>query len=98
MLEVDRVIRQRLDSGVPLVSEVCQYIVAAGGKRLRPALLRIPVAFLVVFSAGLLGAGGCQAPGDWCSAIVVRPDQYVAHVLPLDGFEELSRYFAGVLR
>lgn len=30
--------------------------------------------------------------------IVVRPDQYVAHVLPLDGFEELSRYFAGVLR
>jgi phenol 2-monooxygenase len=30
--------------------------------------------------------------------IVVRPDQYVAHVLPLDGFEELSAYFAGVLR
>ncbi len=30
--------------------------------------------------------------------IVVRPDQYVAHVLPLDGFEDLSAYFAGVLR
>ena len=30
--------------------------------------------------------------------IVVRPDQYVAHVLPLDGFDELSAYFAGVLR
>ena len=30
--------------------------------------------------------------------IVVRPDQYVAHVLPLDGFEALSAYFAGVLR
>jgi phenol 2-monooxygenase len=29
--------------------------------------------------------------------IVVRPDQYVAHVLPLDGREELSAYFAGVL-
>ena len=29
--------------------------------------------------------------------IVVRPDQYVAHVLPLDGCEELSAYFAGVL-
>ena len=30
--------------------------------------------------------------------VVVRPDQYVAHVLPLDGFEALSAYFAGVLR
>ena len=30
--------------------------------------------------------------------IVVRPDQYVAHVLPLDGLEALSAYFAGVLR
>jgi phenol 2-monooxygenase len=25
--------------------------------------------------------------------IVVRPDQYVAHVLPLDAHEELARYF-----
>ncbi|WP_234266086.1 FAD-dependent monooxygenase [Hydrogenophaga sp. NFH-34] len=30
--------------------------------------------------------------------IVVRPDQYVANVLPLDGFDELSAYFASVLR
>jgi len=29
--------------------------------------------------------------------IVVRPDQYVAHVLPLDGFEALSAFFSGVL-
>lgn len=29
--------------------------------------------------------------------VVVRPDQYVAHVLPLDGFEELSAFFAGIL-
>jgi phenol 2-monooxygenase len=29
--------------------------------------------------------------------VVVRPDQYVAHVLPLDGFDELSAFFAGVL-
>lgn len=29
--------------------------------------------------------------------IVVRPDQYVAHVLPLDGYGELSAFFAGVL-
>lgn len=25
--------------------------------------------------------------------VVVRPDQYVAHVLPLDGFAELASYF-----
>jgi phenol 2-monooxygenase len=30
--------------------------------------------------------------------IVVRPDQYVAHVLPLDGFEALSSFFARILR
>ncbi|PHR18956.1 MAG: phenol 2-monooxygenase [Hoeflea sp.] len=28
--------------------------------------------------------------------IVVRPDQYIAHVLPLDGFDELARFFEGV--
>ena len=39
MAEVDRVIAQRLDSGVPLVGEVSRYIISAGGKRLRPALL-----------------------------------------------------------
>ena len=30
--------------------------------------------------------------------VVVRPDQYVAHVLPLDGFDALSAFFAGFLR
>ena len=30
--------------------------------------------------------------------VVVRPDQYVAHVLPLDGFDELSAFFAVILR
>ncbi|WP_295855812.1 polyprenyl synthetase family protein [uncultured Xylophilus sp.] len=39
MREVDAVIAQRLDSSVPLVGEVARYIIAAGGKRLRPALL-----------------------------------------------------------
>ena len=39
MREVDRVIAQRLASGVPLVGQISQYIIAAGGKRLRPALL-----------------------------------------------------------
>ena len=37
--EVDKVIALRLSTGVPLVAQVSQYIIAAGGKRLRPALL-----------------------------------------------------------
>ena len=39
MAEVDKVIARRLESGVPLVGEVSRYIISAGGKRLRPALL-----------------------------------------------------------
>ncbi|WP_309684147.1 polyprenyl synthetase family protein [Polaromonas sp.] len=39
MREMDAVIERRLKSEVPLVSQVSHYIVAAGGKRLRPALL-----------------------------------------------------------
>jgi len=39
MQEVDAVIGKRLDSAVPLVGEVARYIISAGGKRLRPALL-----------------------------------------------------------
>ena len=39
MLAVDEVISQRLTSDVPLVGQVSQYIIAAGGKRLRPVLL-----------------------------------------------------------
>ena len=30
--------------------------------------------------------------------VVVRPDQYIAHVLPLDGFDELAAFFASILR
>jgi octaprenyl-diphosphate synthase len=39
MRQVDQVINARLSSEVPLVKEVAQYIISAGGKRLRPALL-----------------------------------------------------------
>jgi octaprenyl-diphosphate synthase len=39
MREVDAVITTRLESGVPLVAQVSRYIISAGGKRLRPALL-----------------------------------------------------------
>jgi octaprenyl-diphosphate synthase len=39
MRQVDAVISDRLDSGVALVGQVSHYIISAGGKRLRPALL-----------------------------------------------------------
>jgi phenol 2-monooxygenase len=29
--------------------------------------------------------------------VVVRPDQYVAHVLPLDEHDRLADFFAGIL-
>jgi octaprenyl-diphosphate synthase len=52
MVEVDKVIAHRLASGVPLVGEVSRYIISAGGKRLRPALL--------LLVCGALGYTGTQ--------------------------------------
>lgn len=52
MREVDIVIAQKLQSSVPLVAEVSRYIIAAGGKRLRPALL--------LLSCGALGSQNTQ--------------------------------------
>jgi phenol 2-monooxygenase len=39
---------------------------------------------------GIDRAAGCM--------VVVRPDQYVGHVLPLQARDELASYFAGILR
>jgi octaprenyl-diphosphate synthase len=39
MQQVDLLIQRKLNSDVPLVAQVSQYIIAAGGKRLRPNLL-----------------------------------------------------------
>ncbi|ODS75591.1 MAG: octaprenyl diphosphate synthase [Bordetella sp. SCN 67-23] len=39
MQRVDAVIRARLDSDVPLIRTIADYIIGAGGKRMRPALL-----------------------------------------------------------
>src|SRR5436189_667545 len=50
MRRLDLLISERLASDVPLVRQVAQYIVAAGGKRLRPALL--------VLACGALGYRG----------------------------------------
>ena len=52
MKAMDAVIARRLNSEVLLVSQVSQYIVAAGGKRLRPALL--------LLMCGALGYRGDQ--------------------------------------
>ncbi len=61
MHAVDGVIGQRLSSGVPLVAQVAQYIIAAGGKRLRPALLLL-----------ISGALGCADPQKYKLAAVVE--------------------------
>jgi octaprenyl-diphosphate synthase len=61
MAEVDKVIATRLDSGVPLVGQVARYIISAGGKRLRPALLLL-----------VCGALGYQKPERFNLAAVVE--------------------------
>ena len=47
---VDALIRRRLDSDVVLIRQVAEYIIASGGKRLRPAML--------LLAAGATGYGG----------------------------------------
>lgn len=47
---VDAVIRQRLHSDVALIEQVAEYIIGAGGKRMRP--------MLVLLAAGVLGYRG----------------------------------------
>jgi octaprenyl-diphosphate synthase len=55
LARVDDLIRERLDSDVPLVGQVAEYIVASGGKRLRPALL-----LLASGAAGRKDGGGAR--------------------------------------
>ena len=52
MRQVDALIAQRLSSSVPLIGEISHYIIAAGGKRLRPSLL--------LLVCGALGYRGAQ--------------------------------------
>jgi octaprenyl-diphosphate synthase len=61
MRQVDAVIAQRLNSGVPLVGSVSQYLITAGGKRLRPSLLLL-----------CCGALGCQSAQRFNMAAVVE--------------------------
>ncbi|HYT86405.1 MAG TPA: polyprenyl synthetase family protein, partial [Burkholderiales bacterium] len=50
MLAVDAMIRRRLESDVVLVRQIAEYIIAGGGKRLRPALV-----FLAAGATGYCG-------------------------------------------
>jgi octaprenyl-diphosphate synthase len=61
MAQVDAVISARLTSDVPLVGQISRYIISAGGKRLRPALL-------LLFS----GALGVRNPHKFQLAAVVE--------------------------
>ncbi len=61
MRELDLVIAQRLESRVPLVGQVANYIIGAGGKRLRPALLLLTC-----------GALGCRETQRFNLAAVVE--------------------------
>ena len=61
MQAVDAVIQRSLGSDVPLVGQVAQYIIGAGGKRVRPALLLL-----------VCGALGCQDPRRHGLAAVVE--------------------------
>jgi octaprenyl-diphosphate synthase len=58
---MDDVIRQRLHSDVTLVNQISEYIIGAGGKRLRPALLLL-----------LTGAGGYAGAHHLTLAAVVE--------------------------
>ena len=53
MAAMDGLIRQRLASDVVLINQVAEYIISAGGKRLRPMLL--------LLAAGALGHRGSDA-------------------------------------
>lgn len=61
MREVDRVIQERLHSEVELIGQVARYIISAGGKRVRPALLLL-----------MCGALDCEHPQRHSMAAVVE--------------------------
>lgn len=61
MREVDRVIQEHLHSEVELIGQVARYIISAGGKRVRPALLLL-----------MCGALDCEHPQRHSMAAVVE--------------------------
>tara|TARA_Y100001970_G_scaffold265591_1_gene353373 strand:- start:940 stop:1911 length:972 start_codon:yes stop_codon:yes gene_type:complete len=62
LLKVNRLILKKLDSSIPLISEIAEYILSSGGKRLRP--------LLALSSAKLLNYNGPDK--DICLAAAVE--------------------------
>lgn len=69
LAQVDRVIRERLTSTVPLINTVSEYIIAAGGKRLRPVLLTL---FARAHGYGQPSAKARHKDHHWLLAAVVE--------------------------
>jgi octaprenyl-diphosphate synthase len=70
--QVDRVIRERLTSSVALINTISDYIIAAGGKRLRPVLLML---FARAYGYGCESAGtraAATSDRHWLLAAVVE--------------------------
>jgi octaprenyl-diphosphate synthase len=55
MKTVNALILRHMDSSVPLIPQIAAYLIAAGGKRIRP--------LLTIGAAGLYGGGQDRAPG-----------------------------------
>ena len=62
LLKVNELILKKMDSSIPLISEIAEYILASGGKRLRP--------LLALSSAKLLNYNGPNK--DICLAAAVE--------------------------
>ena len=60
MAALDRLIRQRLASDVVLINQVAEYIIGAGGKRLRPMLLLLAAGALAEASGKPIGPDAHQ--------------------------------------
>ena len=60
MAAMDALIRRRLASDVVLINQVAEYIIGAGGKRLRPMLLLLAAAALGESTGKRVGADAHQ--------------------------------------
>ena len=87
MQAVDAVIRDRLHSDVVLIRQVAEYIIGAGGKRLRPAL--------VLFSAGALGYRGSDHRE--LAAVVERANRAIKQIFDAEKYDLILQevVFAG---
>ena len=71
LAQVDRVIRERLTSEVALINTVSEYIIAAGGKRLRPVMLML-FARALGYADKAVDPAGRPQDRHWLLAVVVE--------------------------